>query len=102
MESGIAQFFTVDGGWKNAIMIAIAVLLIYLAIFKEAEPYLLLPIGFGMLLVNFPGVDIFKDPVTGDYTGLLGTLYIGVKKGIYPCLIFLGIGVIKCLQKILE
>ena len=92
MESGIAQFFTVDGGWKNAIMIAIAVLLIYLAIFKEAEPYLLLPIGFGMLLVNFPGVDIFKDPVTGDYTGLLGTLYIGVKKGIYPCLIFLGIG----------
>ena len=92
MESGIAQFFTADGGWKNAIMIAIAVLLIYLAIFKEAEPYLLLPIGFGMLLVNFPGVDIFKDPVTGDYTGLLGTLYIGVKKGIYPCLIFLGIG----------
>ena len=92
MDSGIAQFFTVEGGWKNAIMIAIAVLLIYLAIFKEAEPYLLLPIGFGMLLANFPGVDIFKDPVTGDYTGLLGTLYIGVKKGIYPCLIFLGIG----------
>ena len=92
MESGIAQFFTTEGGWKSAIMIAIAVLLLYLAIFKEAEPYLLLPIGFGMLLANFPGVDIFKDPVTGEYAGLLGTLYIGVKKGIYPCLIFLGIG----------
>ena len=92
LESGIAQFFTTADGWKSAIMIAIAVLLIYLAIFKQAEPYLLLPIGFGMLLANFPGVDIFKDPVTGDYAGLLGTLYIGVKKGIYPCLIFLGIG----------
>ena len=92
LESGIAQFFTTADGWKSAIMIAIAVLLIYLAIFKQAEPYLLLPIGFGMLLANFPGVDIFKDPVTGEYAGLLGTLYIGVKKGIYPCLIFLGIG----------
>ena len=92
MESGIAQFFTADGGWKNAIMIAIAILLICLAIFKNAEPYLLLPIGFGMLLANFPGVDIFKDPNTGEYAGLLGTLYFGVKKGIYPCLIFLGIG----------
>ena len=92
LESGIAQFFTTADGWKSAIMIAIAVLLIYLAIFKQAEPYLLLPIGFGMLLANFPGVDIFKDPATGEYAGLLGTLYIGVKKGIYPCLIFLGIG----------
>ena len=92
LESGIAQFFTTADGWKSAIMIAIAVLLIYLAVFKQAEPYLLLPIGFGMLLANFPGVDIFKDPVTGEYAGLLGTLYIGVKKGIYPCLIFLGIG----------
>ena len=93
MESGIAQFFTAEGGWKSAIMIAIAVLLLYLAIFKEAEPYLLLPIGFGMLLANFPGGGVFvKDAVTGEYSGLLGTLYIGVKKGIYPCLIFLGIG----------
>ena len=92
MESGIAQFFTTEGGWKSAIMIAIAVLLLYLAIFKEAEPYLLLPIGFGMLLANFPGGGIFVKDVAGNYEGLLGTLYIGVKKGIYPCLIFLGIG----------
>ena len=95
LESGIAQFFTAEGGWKNVIMIAIAVLLIYLAIFKEAEPYLLLPIGFGMLLANFPGGGIFvKEVVNGEttYSGLLGVLYFGVKKGIYPCLIFLGIG----------
>ena len=92
LESGIAQFFTADGGWKSAIMIAIAVLLIYLAIFKQAEPYLLLPIGFGMLLANFPGGGIFVKDDLGNYEGLLGTLYIGVKKGIYPCLIFLGIG----------
>ena len=92
LESGIAQFFTVDGGWKSAIMLAIAVLLIYLAIFKQAEPYLLLPIGFGMLLANFPGGGIFTKDALGNYEGLLGTLYIGVKKGIYPCLIFLGIG----------
>ncbi len=92
LESGIAQFFTVDGGWKSAIMLAIAVLLLYLAIFKQAEPYLLLPIGFGMLLANFPGGGIFTKDALGNYEGLLGTLYIGVKKGIYPCLIFLGIG----------
>ena len=92
MESGIAQFFTTEGGWKSAIMIAIAVLLLYLAIFKEAEPYLLLPIGFGMLLANFPGGGVFVKDDLGNYEGLLGTLYIGVKKGIYPCLIFLGIG----------
>ena len=92
MESGIAQFFTAEGGWKSAIMLAIAVLLLYLAIFKEAEPYLLLPIGFGMLLANFPGGGIFVKDDLGNYEGLLGTLYIGVKKGIYPCLIFLGIG----------
>ena len=92
MESGIAQFFTTEGGWKSAIMIAIAVLLLYLAIFKEAEPYLLLPIGFGMLLANFPGGGVFIKDAAGNYEGLLGTLYIGVKKGIYPCLIFLGIG----------
>jgi oxaloacetate decarboxylase beta subunit len=91
LESGIAQFFTADGGWKNIIMIAIAVLLLYLAIFKDAEPYLLIPIGFGMLLANLPATEIFKD-ASGNYTGLLGTLYVGVKKGIYPCLIFLGIG----------
>ena len=53
-NSGIAGFF-VSGGWKNLIMIVVACVLIYLAIKKEFEPYLLLPIAFGMLLVNLPG-----------------------------------------------
>ena len=52
-STGVAQFF-VDGGWKNLIMILIAVLLLYLAIFRKAEPYLLIPMGVGMLLANLP------------------------------------------------
>ncbi len=95
-HSGIAQFFA-EGGWKNVIMIGIAILLLCLAIFKNVEPYLLLPIAFGMLMVNLPLGGVFEktlDPVTGEYaySGLLGVLYVGVKKGIYPCLIFMGIG----------
>ena len=50
-SSGIASFFA-NGGWKNLIMIAIAIVLVCLAIFKDVEPYLLLPISFGMLLAN--------------------------------------------------
>jgi len=97
-ESGIAHFFEA-GGWKNAIMMVVGIVLLYLAIFKGFEPYLLIPIGFGILIANFPGeIGIFVkeyDPVTGEvvgYSGLLGYLYYGVKFGIYPCLIFLGIG----------
>ena len=98
LESGIAHFFAA-GGWKSAIMMVIGVVLLYLAIFKGFEPYLLIPIGFGILIANFPGdIGIFVkeyDEVTGEvigYSGLLGYLYYGVKFGIYPCLIFLGIG----------
>ena len=54
-DSGIAGFF-VDGGWRNLIMILIALVLLFLAIKKDFEPYLLLPIAFGMLLVNLPFV----------------------------------------------
>jgi len=97
-QSGIAGFFQ-DGGWRNLIMIVIALVLLFLAIKKDFEPYLLLPIAFGMLLVNLPftGDEIFKEikdasgEITG-YKGLLGYLYYGVKMGIYPCLIFLCIG----------
>ncbi|MCQ2087286.1 MAG: sodium ion-translocating decarboxylase subunit beta [Bacilli bacterium] len=84
-QSGIAGFFA-NGGWGNLIMLAIACVLIFLAVKKDFEPYLLIPIGFGMLLVNFPG-----------NTGLLegGDAFIGfLQKGlpVYPCLIFLCIG----------
>ena len=92
--TGVAGFF-VDGGWRYLIMIAIACVLLFLAIKKQFEPYLLLPIAFGMLLVNLPfgGKEIFfKDEGTGEYSGIFGFLYYGVKWGIYPCLIFLCIG----------
>ena len=160
-SSGIAGFFR-DGGYLNLIMIAIACVLLFLAIKKKFEPYLLLPIAFGMLLINLPfvGKEIFAKGATeynayslaaaagltqaqgdyiftllpngtatskaiyqlvsqsdfissaaaagtsftsaditrisnlynGDYTGIFGFLYYGVKWGIYPCLIFLCIG----------
>ena len=89
-NTGIYQFFT--GSWQNLIMILIALLLLFLAIFKKAEPYLLIPISVGMLLANLPGSDIFIKHNDGTYEGLLGVLYMGVKYDIYPCLIFLGIG----------
>ena len=89
-NTGIYQFFT--GSWQNLIMILIALLLLFLAIFKKAEPYLLIPISVGMLLANLPGSDIFIKHNDGTYEGLLGILYMGVKYDIYPCLIFLGIG----------
>lgn len=114
--TGIAQFF-MDGGWKNLIMILIALLLLYLAIFRKAEPYLLIPMGFGMLLANLPLSGVM-DPIYASesehvtysgllglfypngedvtrivgYEGLLGVLYKGIQYEIYPCLIFLGIG----------
>ena len=160
-STGIAEFFT-SGGWKNLVMILIALLLMYFAIFKQAEPYLLIPISFGVLLVNLPlggiferstdvfysveqlatstnlsleqarqvftslGLDVEQsyqlskiielgqsnlDAINAlnlnelelknlvdflnqetQYSGLLGYLYYGVQTGIYPCLIFLGVG----------
>lgn len=112
-ESGFAAFFIGDG-WKYAIMIGISCLLLYLAIVKKFEPLLLLPIAFGMLLANLPGADIYHPEIFDNGTidwavlghmekgitydgrefeaGLLDILYLGVKLGIYPPLIFLGIG----------
>jgi len=92
-QSGIAGFFA-EGGWMNLVMILIALLLLFLAIKKKFEPYLLLPIAFGMLLVNLPfvGKEIFVKNDDGSYSGIFGFLYYGVKWGIYPCLIFLCIG----------
>lgn len=90
--SGILQssgFATND--WRNYVMIGIACVLLYLAIKKQFEPLLLLPIAFGMLLVNvFPG--IMAEPTANANGGLFYYLYRGVKLGIYPPLIFLGVG----------
>jgi oxaloacetate decarboxylase beta subunit len=80
--------------WQHLVMIAISGVLIYLAIVKGFEPLLLLPIAFGMLLANLPLADLMVEEVAGSGQpgGLLSYLYLGVKKGIYPSLIFMGIG----------
>ncbi len=84
-------FFALN--WQYLIMIAISLILIYLAIVKKFEPLLLLPIAFGMLLANLPLTGLMDGPANeGGVGGLLYYLYKGVKLGIYPSLIFLGIG----------
>ena len=92
-----------QGNWNTLIMIAIACVLLYLAIVKKFEPLLLLPIAFGMLLTNLVGAGIYHEEyfagghvhwdmfATGS-PGLVDILYLGVKLGIYPCLIFVGVG----------
>ncbi|WP_455501736.1 sodium ion-translocating decarboxylase subunit beta [Gemmiger sp.] len=103
-KSGWAQIFFTEGGWKYAVMIAVACVLLYLAIVKQFEPLLLLPIGFGMLMTNLPldgifHMDIFINSTNhidwallGSSGGMVDYIYLGVKLGIYPPLIFLGIG----------
>ena len=94
-----------ESGWKQLVMLGIACVLLYLAIGRKFEPLLLLPIAFGMLLTNLPGADMYHPELfalhTGDHVdwvaftqgaGLLDYLYLGVKLGIYPCLIFFGVG----------
>lgn len=73
-------------------MMAISFVLLYLGIAKKYEPLLLVPIGFGMLLVNFPLSLLMAVPENGQPGGLLHYLYMGIELGIYPPLIFLGIG----------
>lgn len=113
-DSGFHSFF-VDGGWKNLVMILISFVLLYLGIKKKFEPLLLVGIAFGCLLVNLSYFtaesadalyhldlwDNFLDHDHPDYHsygaimrngGLLDILYIGVKAGIYPSLIFMGVG----------
>ena len=89
---------------KTLIMFVISGVLIYLAIGKGFEPLLLLPIAFGMLLANLPGTGLFHKEwfineqsvinwaEIGQHGGLMDYLYLGVKLGIYPSLIFLAIG----------
>ena len=103
-KSGWAQIFFTEGGWKYAVMLAVACVLLYLAIVKQFEPLLLLPIGFGMLMTNLPldgifHMDIFINSTNhidwallGSSGGMVDYIYLGIKLGIYPPLIFLGIG----------
>lgn len=102
--TGIGILF--EDGWlpavKTMIMFVIAFVLMYLAIVKKYEPLLLLPIAFGMLLTNLPGAEMFhldffvQEEISYSQIlhdgGFLDLLYLGVKLGIYPCIIFIGIG----------
>ena len=116
--TGVAQLFNQSNWWQYLVMYVIIGALFYLAIVKKFEPLLLMPIAFGMLLANLPGanlihLDFFFDEhyltaeqiAAGEHTpmaqmvmevfsngGLLDILYLGVKLGIYPSLIFLGVG----------
>ena len=107
-------FSMIPENWKMLVMIAISLVLAYLAIVKKFEPLLLLPISFGMLLTNLPGAEMFHEQLfagghvnwdllagktveidgvaTTISAGLIDYLYLGVKLGIYPCLIFMGVG----------
>jgi Na+-transporting methylmalonyl-CoA/oxaloacetate decarboxylase beta subunit len=76
----------------QVIMIIIALILLYLGIVKGYEPLLLVPISFGMLLVNLPLGNLMKSPIGDEAGGLLYYLYQGIELGIYPPLIFLGVG----------
>ena len=104
-QSGISGIIS---DWRVLVMLVISCVLLYLAIVKQFEPLLLLPIAFGMLLTNLPGAGMYHaelfadghvhwmDETTGlgfdRIGGLIDFLYLGVKLGIYPCLIFVGVG----------
>lgn len=130
-STGFLQFF-VGSNWKDLIMLVVGCVLLYLGIVKKFEPLLLVPIGFGVIMTNLPGADMYHEilfaggeahwdliggnPVTAEFLeelassgvsqevidsvrvnqvitpGLIDILYLGVKLGIYPCLIFMGVG----------
>ena len=116
-------FSMIPENWKMLVMIAISLVLAYLAIVKKFEPLLLLPISFGMLLTNLPGAEMFHEQLfagghvnwdllagktveidgvaTTISAGLIDYLYLGVKLGIYPCLIFMGVGAMHGLRPLL-
>lgn len=107
--NSIVEIFQTSGfatlGWQNWVMIAVSFVLLYLAIVKKFEPLLLLPIAFGMLLVNVypeimydplaiatPGGEVIDANAHWYDSGVLRLIYCGVKSSIFPCLIFMGVG----------
>ncbi len=93
--------------WENLVMIGVAVVFLVLAIKFKFEPLLLVPIAFGIILANLPGANLMLDTTGGELgaieaqavadahwydSGVLRIIYVGVKSGLFPCLIFLGVG----------
>ena len=105
-STGFYQLFgNIAQNWTSIVMILVSLLLLYLAIVKGFEPLLLVGIAFGMLLTNLPGAGMYHSELWDAFIageigygeimhdgGLLDILYIGVKAGVYPCLIFIGVG----------
>jgi len=99
---GTTGFALISADWRVLIMIGVACVLLYLAIVRQFEPLLLLPIAFGMLLTNLPGAGMYHAElfsggrvhweVFDKTAGLIDYLYLGVKLGIYPSIIFMGVG----------
>ena len=100
LDSGFSQM-----SWQTAVMLILACVLLYLGIVKKYEPLLMIGIAFGMLLTNLPGATLYHPELWDRFLageigygtilhdgGLLDILYIGVKSGVYPSLIFLGVG----------
>ena len=97
MWDQVLNFFATTGfanlDLRSILMIVISlVVVLYLGIYKRYEPLLLVPIGFGALLVNIPLGEIMAEPANGDPGGLLWYLYQPIAWGVYPPLIFLGVG----------
>ena len=86
-ESGFASL-----QWQNVVMFIVSFILLYLAIKKEFEPLLLLPIAFGMLLRNLPLAGLMDVADPWQSSGVLAIMYNGVKSNLFPCLIFMGVG----------
>ena len=104
---GTLKQFVLDTGfvtmsWQQLVMIGVACVFLFLAIKRQYEPLLLVPIAFGMLLTNLPGAGMYHTELFSgghvhwenfvDEAGLIDYLYLGVKLGIYPPLIFMGVG----------
>lgn len=100
-ETGFANLFTQEGGYKYLIMIAVGCFFLYLAIKHKFEPMLLVPIGFGIIIGNIPmeaghAVGIYEEGSVLNY------LYFGVRYGVYPPLIFLGVGALTDFSSLLS
>ena len=95
-NTGIAGFIALGAGWwRPLVMLVVGGLLIYLAIAKEYEPLLLIPIGFACILVNLPLTDLFhttEQLLGGVDRGLFDYIFTGLATGVFPPLIFLGLG----------
>ena len=78
--------------WQQAVMLLISFILLYLAIKKQFEPLLLLPIAFGMFLANLPLAGLMNEADNWYNSGVLRIIYSGVKSSLFPCLIFMAVG----------